>query len=35
MIREETNPLFEDGIEKSVTRDHRFSSVGKPRDANR
>ena len=25
----------EDGIEKSVPRDHRFSSLVKPRDANR
>ena len=25
----------EDGIEKSVPRDHRLSSLGKPRDANR
>ena len=24
-----------DGIEKSVPRDHRLSSLGKPRDANR
>ena len=27
--------LCEGGIEKSVTRDHRLSSVGKPRGANR
>ena len=25
----------EDEIEKSVPRDHRLSSLGKPRDANR
>ena len=26
---------FEDRIENSVPRDHRLSSLGKPRDANR
>ena len=25
----------EDGLEKSVPRDHRLSTLGKPRDANR
>ena len=29
------NYSCEDGIEKSVPRDHRLSSLGKPRDANR
>ena len=27
--------LCDDGIEKSVPRDHRLSSLSKPRDANR
>ena len=27
--------LCEDGIEKSVLRDHRLPSLDKPRDANR
>ena len=25
--------LFEEGVEKSIPRDHRLSSLGKPRDA--
>ena len=33
--RKKTHNSFEDGIEKSVPRDHRLSSLGKPRDANR
>ena len=34
-LKKKNNYLFEDGIEKSVPRDHRLSSRGKPRDANR
>ena len=33
---QEKNPLAcKDGIEKSLPHDHRLSSVGKPRNANR
>ena len=35
MVSEKQNPSFcKDGVEKSVPRDHRLSSLGKPRDAN-
>ena len=33
--QEKINYLCGDGIEKSVPRDHRLSSLGKPRDVNR
>ena len=34
MVSKKQNPLFvfEDGLEKSVTHDHRLSSLGKPID---
>ena len=39
MVSKKKNPLLnnlcEDGIEKSVPRDHLLSSIGKPCDANR
>ena len=37
VVSKKKNPLYlcEDGIEKSVPRDHCLSSLGKPRDANR
>ena len=37
VVSKKKNPLYlcEDGIEKSIPRDHRLSSLGKPRDANR
>ena len=31
--KKEKQSFIEGGIEKSVLRDHRFSSLGKPRDA--
>ena len=37
MVSKKENPLFEScegGIEKSVPRDHRLSSLGKSCDAN-
>ena len=33
--QEKESIIREDGIEKSVPRDQRLSSLGKPRDANR
>ena len=34
MVGNKNNPLFcEDGIEKSVPRNHRLSALGRPRDA--
>ena len=37
MVSKKKNSLFvcEDGMDQSVSRDHRLSSLGKPRDANR
>ena len=35
VVSKKKNPLLcEDGIEKSVPRNHRLSSLGKPGDAN-
>ena len=32
IVSNKRNLLYEDGIEKSVLRDHTLSSLGKPRD---